>query len=558
MTATNDTASTGINDADEVIAKALDAGLTVKIDTKTDTVQVRVSVPVPSAFDGNALGLTYRSESLLVVWYISKGQRSRARRIMSEWQTLGKTAKRLSMRTILARVEGMRSDAARLARRAEEREQAEAAAKAIEVEDVEYRVYVGVLRDEAKEMRSVATVREALANHARLGHTAERLEDGTIHVGYSWFVPQRPAVEAPRDTEAEIVHTVRNSRHLGMILARAREDGKPLDFGRFVTYHAYRMTERDIESVDWAEVRAALLADPEHTFADQYRQEILDADGRPSYMRPTLIDGEQARRITEHHRTTSVEHQPGGVIEVTSAPTNVVGERTVLLTPVAEEAAPVEEEWCSGCNTDHAPAECGYRPVAEEIAESLSDNMSLCLREAYGREGNWTPGKDGTRWALVSRGLVERVWVPKACGNDVEWVNPTDESEASRTHYLRGWRLTDMGRAVARGAVNAPESASQMTARAVEPSHTLECQEGDLEAGERAATERAERLVPKGTGSLALRQVSAGRDESVIVERDYVVGVVASELRGGARYTGNDVELVLRGREMTLVVTLAA
>lgn len=287
---------------------------------------------------------------------------------------------------------------------------------AVEVEDVEHRMYVGVLRDDAKDMGTVGAdnVRAAISNAN--GWPVEHLDDGTIRVGYSWFVPNRIdcadcgnqvtapngrdwvhndgtplcssqpaevreaaellAAPAPQSTEAEIVHTVRNSRHLGKILDKAREDGRPLDFGRFVAYHAYGMTDREIESADWVKVRAVLLA--------------LEAE-----------------------------------------------------------------------------------PVAEE-------------------------------------------------------------------------------------AVNTPEAASELTVRAVEPSHTLECQEGDLEADERAATERAERLVPSGVSRLVVRLVTGARVEDSTEERDVVVGLVASELRAGARYTGNDTELVVRGRETTLAVSLAA
>lgn len=44
------------------------------------------------------------------------------------------------------------------------------------------------------------------------------------------------------------------------------------------------------------------------------------------------------------------------------------GREEYLFLPVDEPKAPaVVEEWCTGCNTDHAPALCGYRP--EELAE---------------------------------------------------------------------------------------------------------------------------------------------------------------------------------------------
>ncbi|MEV7675037.1 hypothetical protein [Streptomyces sp. NPDC088752] len=71
----------------------------------------------------------------------------------------------------------------------------------IQVEDVEYRMYVGVLRDDVKDMGTVqpANVRQAIKTNAENGHKAERLEDGSIRVYYSWFVPQHPAAEEPTD-----------------------------------------------------------------------------------------------------------------------------------------------------------------------------------------------------------------------------------------------------------------------------------------------------------------------------------------------------------------------
>ncbi|MDQ1041515.1 hypothetical protein QFZ75_008017 [Streptomyces sp. V3I8] len=64
----------------------------------------------------------------------------------------------------------------------------------VEVDDVQHRMYVGVLRDDAKDMGLCGpdNVRAAIVNGWTDGHRAERQEDGTVAVGYSWFVPQRP------------------------------------------------------------------------------------------------------------------------------------------------------------------------------------------------------------------------------------------------------------------------------------------------------------------------------------------------------------------------------
>ncbi|MFH8483020.1 hypothetical protein [Streptomyces sp. NPDC018055] len=77
--------------------------------------------------------------------------------------------------------------------------------RSFEVEDVDHQMYVGVLRDDAMDAGVVhaANVRESLKNHAERGARAERLDDGTIHVEYSWFVPIRPTEDATASIEVK-------------------------------------------------------------------------------------------------------------------------------------------------------------------------------------------------------------------------------------------------------------------------------------------------------------------------------------------------------------------
>ncbi|QDN94944.1 hypothetical protein FNV58_01030 (plasmid) [Streptomyces sp. RLB1-9] len=74
-----------------------------------------------------------------------------------------------------------------------------------DVEDVDYRMFVGVLFEDAKDMGTykAANVRAAIKNNADQGHRAVRTEDGMIHVYYSWFVPQRPGAEESPAAPAE-------------------------------------------------------------------------------------------------------------------------------------------------------------------------------------------------------------------------------------------------------------------------------------------------------------------------------------------------------------------
>ncbi|MGW9069250.1 hypothetical protein ACWGQT_07370 [Streptomyces yangpuensis] len=77
----------------------------------------------------------------------------------------------------------------------------------------------------------------------------------------------------------------------------------------------------------------AAVTEAAHSFAHLYRQEVRNGAGELSHD-AAVIEGEQAERIVGHHTTASVSYRPGGVIVVTKSPTNVVGERTVVLTPL--------------------------------------------------------------------------------------------------------------------------------------------------------------------------------------------------------------------------------
>lgn len=79
---------------------------------------------------------------------------------------------------------------------------------------------------------------------------------------------------------------------------------------------------------------------------------------------------------------------------------------------------------------------------------------------------------------------------------------------------------------------------------------------GLLDDEERAAAE-AELLVPRGE-RLALRVVHGMDDRRSVEERAFVVGVVACQLRAGARSSRSDGALVLRCGGETTVVELAA
>ncbi|WP_329311654.1 hypothetical protein [Streptomyces sp. NBC_01262] len=64
-------------------------------------------------------------------------------------------------------------------------------------------------------------------------------------------------------------------------------------------------------------------------------------------------------------RVAELEERLGGL---PATPGQLAEQRHMLEAPAVPPPAvyvPPLDEWCTGCNADHAPAECGYRPAAE-------------------------------------------------------------------------------------------------------------------------------------------------------------------------------------------------
>lgn len=80
---------------------------------------------------------------------------------------------------------------------------------------------------------------------------------------------------------------------------------------------------------------------------------------------------------------------------------------------------------------------------------------------------------------------------------------------------------------------------------------------GTLDASEGAAAALAESLVPQAP-RLTVQVVMGVNRSTTREERDFVVGLVATLVRAGARYTGNSSSLVLRHETETVTVGLAA
>lgn len=137
----------------------------------------------------------------------------------------------------------------------------------VEVPDGEYRMFVGMVREGAKDMGvyQAANVRAAVAN--RGGWPVARLEDGTVHVGYSYFVPVAEVVEERQEgaqeelpSVDEVVAAVLASERREEIVEAARESSRnDWDFGWKVAFRAFGMCLAEQVAMDWSAVRRALL-----------------------------------------------------------------------------------------------------------------------------------------------------------------------------------------------------------------------------------------------------------------------------------------------------------
>lgn len=232
------------------------------------------------------------------------------------------------------------------------------------VEDVDHRMFVGILREDAKDMGTVGAdnVRAAITNAN--GWPVEHLDGGTIKVGYSFFEPVRPAVaKAPEGhgyTYADAQEIPARDLKIGDVFV-ALDKGDSYTGsapGDAMGGTAWTVTERVNNTLTGrshkgetnsheipAPCRVLRVAEGEVTaFADAYTQEIHDAAGVQVWP-PAPVDGERVSRMVVHHRTTKVTGRPGGVIVIeTDTGTSVMGVRIVTLTPVAEEDRPAVKD----------------------------------------------------------------------------------------------------------------------------------------------------------------------------------------------------------------------
>lgn len=142
---------------------------------------------------------------------------------------------------------------------------------------------------------------------------------------------------------------------------------------------------------------------------------------------------------------------------------------------------------------------------------------------------------------------AESAWVEPTEAPVLPWSAPVGEKVAvvALDGTVRPWSAEEDA-----GAVTVPG------APVVACDGVLRVVSGLVSTEERAAVE-AERLVPVGE-RLAVRLVEGLHDERTVEERAYVVGLVATQLRAGARHSLAGGVLVVRCEGATTVVELAA
>lgn len=186
-----------------------------------------------------------------------------------------------------------------------------------------------------------------------------------------------------------------------------------------------------------------------------------------------------------------------------------------------------------------------------------SETMIRAIHGACLREDRLVVGvRRATTEALVSRGLA-RYWTGGVRITEDAYREHTDEAHA-------------MQRANEKTAAREAREAQQeqdTEPQPVEDVATLYApgmlREGVLrvvtavQGSEEQAAAEAERLVPRGD-HVVMRVVQGIEDRAAIEERRYVVGVVASLMRAGARHSVADGALVLRWEGVTTLVRLAA
>ncbi|MGW4087025.1 hypothetical protein ACWEGS_28735 [Streptomyces sp. NPDC004822] len=192
---------TGITNADNLINLAHAFGLTVTVET-TDretltSYTVRISIPVPPAYEGTELGRAIAGDTITLLW--TKAHRSGARGRLEDatrW-TVDSHHKLRTQERVTAHIHALGHQSARYVR--------ETAPQVEDVVDARHALFID--GEERSASVSVDFVRRVVSNRRHHGRPIHQDTDGAIVIENRRYVPQTaPAAEQPAPAAEERQH----------------------------------------------------------------------------------------------------------------------------------------------------------------------------------------------------------------------------------------------------------------------------------------------------------------------------------------------------------------
>ncbi|MFI0967141.1 hypothetical protein ACH4S8_38005 [Streptomyces sp. NPDC021080] len=419
------------------------------------------------------------------------------------------------------------------------------------VEDVEHRMYVGILRDDAKDMGLVGAdnVRESIRNNAPRGQRPTRLEDGTVRVDYSWFVPQRPAAEeAPTGSMAGLPSAGAQRATNAALTADYRTEAAGLlgTGERWVKHMQVFSNPETVEDIDRESaldmIVMALRAPVAWSITPSVTGglNLVSPIGDTVYWMEPVAEEPVVTRVPEHegYDTLGDGDQWGEDFHLL-----VNGERVGGSYFCSADTVQDGERWASW-----GPAGLSMRHATREAAEAVQV-------AAWKNGAPVAADKPAPAAEAVEEDVKPTRDTVYLCALAEQVSGYTMEGTHVRADYvgeaIRMARRTDADSLVAyvgtQGIIRVRSMlfiplALVPTAKAPEAS----LNEGSiLAASEAAAVALAKTLVPQGE-RVTSQYTDGKRSETFPVTRADAVGEAASLLRGGARYSYGDGVLVVR------------
>ncbi|MCX4799624.1 hypothetical protein OG497_37855 [Streptomyces sp. NBC_01242] len=520
--------TTGITNADEMIETARAAGLTVDVKKTTGDgyigYLVRIGYVVPEYAKGTALGQVIECDWLALNWYKSDRKGSRGKLLSARWNQLTGDRELKTLKRAAAHVDYMAKEAAEYAeQQAEEEAQQQRGAAPVVVEPEPVKAPEGL------KVKRGDMVMVALRPTYAVQSPGDRVRAETVT---EWQLMTVTGL-----TRDGAIRMVRDDRYGGaaypvkfdgmlhatgaykLLPASMWDLGRVLDAAKGHTYPK-STTPRCFESMEQARellAGARLVRDGERVVAraDIDAGRVVVEEQQPEERAAVERPGTPVAHLAADSalvRGLPLDMQPGAV----SAPELPTGEAFEFAVKTARAAVPIMQR------VTRPEAWCGY----------------VIVRAPVGRYGVYS----------------EDAWTEPTERPLLPWSAPVGERVAvvALDGTVTPWE-----------ALSAPVSAEErpggvlVPVASVEPCESIQgAASGLLDDEERAAV-LAERLTPCGE-RLALRVVQSMDERATVEERAFVVGLVATQLRAGARHSATRGGLVLRWEGVTTVVSLAA